>query len=1033
MTKSQKFIGLRAGAASIALGVALISTSAFAQDQVAEEAPATPGDEIIVTGSRIQQPNLEAISPVTVVNSADIKLQGTTRTEDLINSLPQAFAGQGGNLANGATGTATVDLRGLGSERTLVLINGRRLMPGDPASTVVAADINFIPASMVKRVEVLTGGASSVYGSDAVSGVVNFVMDTEFEGFRVDGQYSFYQHNNDTNSGIIDGLNRRGFGYPTGNVVDGGTVDVTASFGAGFDDGRGHIVAYAGYRKLQAVTQDRRDYSACASQALATAMDLRCGGSATSANGTFFDWASNTWQIGANRTFDPGFTPYNFAPTNYYQRPGERYTAGLFANYEINDSIKPYLEFMFMDDRTVAQIAPSGNFGNTLSVNCDNPLLSAQQLAIVCAPGNLVNAVLPTGFPLVGADQDGDGVVDPVIDFVNTVPGAANATYNRGFLQTLRRNVEGGPRQSDLQHTSFRVVGGVKGDLDPVWSYDASYVFGRTNYNQTYFNDFSISRLTKALDVVTNPATGAATCRSVLDGTDPNCVPYDIFQLNGVSQAAVDYLSTPGFMRGNVEQKIFNASVTGLLGEYGVKTPWADTGLGINVGFEYRKDSLRLDTDTAFTTGDLSGQGGATVSTAGSFDVKEFFVEGRMPLVEDSFIYALSVEGGYRYSKYQVSGGDSFSTDTYKFGLDFAPVRDIRFRGSYNRAVRAPNIQELFAPNIVALNGNSDPCTGASTNPTDPTAGTVNGFTFAQCALTGVTAAQFGRLAGNPAGQYNGLIGGVATLEPEIATTKSLGVVFQPTFLPGFSATVDWFDIKIKNTIQQIGQDTIIDECLESGNFCELINRDATGSLWRSPDGYVRDLETNIGSVKTRGIDLNANYQTEIGSAGTVSFALVGTWLDKLVTDNGVSEPYDCAGFYGLVCGVPGPEWRHKFRVSFNTPSGIGISAQWRYFAAVDLDRTSDNPSLSGAFSPRNETIGAQSYFDLSATLRLADSYTFRLGVQNILDKEPPIIGANGSSGVINACASVVCSGNTYPQVYDALGRYVYAGVTLDF
>ncbi|MFZ5707158.1 MAG: TonB-dependent receptor domain-containing protein [Pseudomonadota bacterium] len=1000
-TKINKVSRFGLGCSAVALSIAAFASApAFAQ-------AAADGDEegavIIVTGSRIPQPNLTGVSPVTVVGSQEFKLQGTTRTEDLINSLPQTFAGQGGNLANGATGTATVDLRGLGAERTLVLINGRRLMPGDPDSS--AADLNMVPAAIVKRVDVLTGGASSTYGSDAVAGVVNFIMDTDFEGFRIDGQYSLYQHNN-SNDTLKAAHARRGFPFPSGNTVNGGTVDVTVSFGGKFgDDDQGHFMAYAGYRKLKAVTQSKYDYSSCASQVTAAGV-VNCGGSATSANGTFFDWNSNTLQIGPNRTFLPGFTPYNFAPLNYFQRPDERYTAGVFADYEVSPAFHPYMEAMFMDDRTVAQIAESGNFGNTLSVNCDNPLLSASQRAQICVPGNLVTRFTETGFPLVDAGATPITFRDPL----------TGAPYQRAFLQALRRNVEGGPRRSDLQHTAFRIVGGAKGELSPVWSYDAYYLFGRTNYSQTYFNEFSASRLTNAIDVVTDPRTGQPACRVFVLGTDTNCRPYDMFSLGGVTPEALNYVQIPGFQRGNTQERVISGTITGLLGEYGLKSPWANDGLGVVFGAEYRKESLELDTDVAFSTGDLTGQGAATLPTSGSFDVKELFGEFRLPIVEEQGIHALTLEGAYRYSDYS----SGFTTDTFKIAVDFAPVRDIRFRASFNRAVRAPNVQDLFAPIRVALNGNSDPCADGSA-------------TAAQCALTGLNPANY-PVAGNPAGQYNGLIGGNPNLQPEKSDTKTIGIVFQPTFLPGFNATVDWFDIKVKNLIQEYGQDVIINQCVTTGDptFCSLIQRDATGSLWRSANGFVRDLPLNIGGLKTRGVDVSAGYTTRIG-ANSLSFSIIGTWLDKIETDNGVSAPYDCAGLYGLVCGIPNPEWRHKARVTFDMENGLGLSLAWRYFGKVKIDRSSSNPTLTGAFSPFNEKIPAQHYFDLAATYAINDQYTFRMGVQNLLDNDPPIIGANGASAVNNACTAVFCSGNTFPGVYDAMGRYIYAGVTLNF
>ncbi|HLU91884.1 MAG TPA: TonB-dependent receptor plug domain-containing protein, partial [Pedomonas sp.] len=237
---------LKAGVATALLAVAM---PAVAQEQ---EQAAQPIDTIVVTGSRIARPNLESTTPMTIVGAEEVQYQGITRTEDLINSLPQVFSGQGGHIANGASGTATVDLRGLGASRTLVLVNGRRLMPGDP--TVPFPDLNTIPAALIERVDILTGGASTVYGSDAVAGVVNFVMDTTYEGFKVDAQYSFYQHNND-NKSMQELIKARNFELPKGSVSDGGALDLTATIGLKSEDGRGHIVAYAGYRKINAVLQ----------------------------------------------------------------------------------------------------------------------------------------------------------------------------------------------------------------------------------------------------------------------------------------------------------------------------------------------------------------------------------------------------------------------------------------------------------------------------------------------------------------------------------------------------------------------------------------------------------------------------------------------------------------------------------------------------------------------------------------------------------------------------------------------------------
>ena len=1049
---------LRGSAAPLVLGAALFATPAFAQTTPAPDAPATlpanpqteaaPDRDIVITGSRIpQSANITSVAPVTVVNNEDLKLQGTGRVEDLLNTLPSVFASQASSISNGADGTATIDLRGLGTTRTLTLVNGRRLLPGDPSPTSgSAADINILPASMIKRVEVLTGGASSTYGADAVAGVVNFIMDTNFTGVRFDGQYSFYQHDN-RDTFLTPLLNTRqgqglsGYGYPTGPSADGGQFDGTMSIGSGFDDDRGHAVVYFGYRKVNPVVQANRDYSACVLQNTGGGVP-RCGGSATSNNGNAIVFAGGTSTI---FTFKPngGFANstslYNFAPANYYQRNDERYTAGLFANYEISDAIKPYLEFMFMDDRTNAQIAESGDFGNTLTINSDNPLISPAQRAVIFAGENLINGSLG-GFPLAaGAPYNPNPGAAP-LTFIDPVTGA---TYNKGFFQLLRRNVEGGPRNADLRHTNYRGVLGFKGDLGKAWSYDAYYQYGKTVYSQVYSNEFSVARLQRALDVVAGPG-GTPICRSVEDGTDPTCVPYNVFGGAGAaSAAAVKYLSATGFQRGQTTEQIADASFTGRLGEYGIKTPWATDGVGVNLGFEYRNETLDLQTDQEFQTGDLTGQGGATLPIKGAFHVYEFFGETQVPLVQDNFFYNLSLSAGYRYSSYKTSAGNTYKTDTYKFGVDFAPIRDIKFRGSYNRAARAPNIQELFATQNVALDGSTDPCSGKVIAATDY-----------GCRAQGLLVGQ--KTASNPAGQYNGLLGGTPTLTPEKATTKSFGVVLQPRFLPRFALSVDWFDIKIKNAIRSFGPDAVLADCVSKATAtstpesCSLIHRDVSGSLWLTPNGFVNDLPTNVGQVETRGIEVNGSYSQPIGGLGNLSLSFVGTYLDAYKVNNGLSQTYDCAGLYGPTCskggttdaGSPLPRWRHKARLTWQAPMGLGLSAQWRYTGPVKAETLSQyavlnsnvtTPGSGFNFDPGLH-IKSYSYFDLALTANVGKSFNFRLGVNNIFDKQPPFVtSGNGNRAGSNLCPTGPCNGNTYPAVYDALGRYLFAGVTLDF
>lgn len=1004
--------------------------------------PVEQAADIVVTGSRIPSPNLTSTAPVTVVTSQDIKLQGITKVEDLLNSLPSVFAAQSSTISNGASGTADVDLRGLGAKRTLVLVNGRRLVPGDPGSASVA-DLNFIPSSLVKRVEVLTGGASSTYGADAVSGVVNFIMDTNFSGIRFDGQYSLFQHNNRSTitPPLLDARTRSGlinYGYPKHSVADGGTFDGTVSIGTGFNDNRGHAVAYFGYRKSDPVLQGNRDYSACSIQN-ASASTLQCGGSSYSSPANVVVNVPTTTKNGAiaytstfykvsGATLKPGRNRYNFAPLNYYQRPDERYTAGVFANYEVSPAFKPYLEFMFMDDRTLAQIAPSGDFANTNTLNCDNPLLSAQQKGIVCAPYNLVSGFNGTT-PLITGNTG-----QPALNFFDPVTGSS---YNKAYFQIFQRNVEGGPRIDDRQHTSFRGVLGSRGELNKAFSYDAYYQYGRTQLQTTYSNEFSVRRLNNALDVVTDSRPGSATfgqpvCRSAASGVDPLCVPFNIFNGQPITPAAINYLSATGFQRGQTTEQVADVNITGRLGEYGIQSPWATDGIGINIGAEYRREGLELQTDTEFSTGDLSGQGAPTLPIKGNFNVKEFFAETSIPIVQHGFFEDLSLSAGYRRSSYSLSNGRKFSTDTYKIGAEFAPIRDIRFRGAFNRAVRAPNIQELFATNFIGLDGSNDPCAGHKLTAADTAC-------LAQLVAVnpGSAPGQFvGKTIGaNPASQYNGQLGGNPNLVPEISTTKTLGVVLQPSFMPRFALTVDYFDIKVKKAIAGYGSDAILNACGASTTgpapICSLIHRDpVSGSLYLSSNGFVTDLPQNIGALRTRGLEANASYSHQLGRIGSLSASLIGTYLDKYSVNNGLLPTYDCAGYYGTTCGNPAPRWRHKARLSLTLPDGVGLSAQWRYFGKVKSDLLNPSPATAGTTGAFGSHIPSQSYFDLSASFTVGDHYNFRLGANNVFDRQPPLISNGGATG--SQCAVTFCNGNTFPGVYDSLGRYLYAGVTLN-
>ena len=865
--------------------------------------------EIVVTGSRIRSANLESTTPVTQVTAADVVTQGVTRIEDLVNQLPQAFAAQNVTVSNGSTGTATLNLRALGSTRTLVLIDGRRMPYGGVTSASAAPDINQIPTSMIERVDVLTGGASAVYGSDAVAGVVNFIMKKDFEGVQVTSQYNFYWHENDYGGpgeiklrdtlAELEASNPSQYALPDDSVTDGEGKELSLMVGVNSGDGRGNITAYATVFDSKSILQGDRDYSACSLNPNPVG-SFTCGGSSTNAAGRFtdfgglYDFTADT--AGDMRPYDPNTDLYNYGPLNYYQRPERRYSLGAMGHYEFGEHADVYTQLMFNDYESIAQIAPSGNFFDTNTINCGNPFLPAGILDdIGCTPGNI----------------------------------ASNASVP---MYIGRRNVEGGGRQDSFSNSSFRAVAGVRGAINEAWGYDVSAQYSNVAANRTTLNYFVTPRLANALNVV--DVGGVPTCQSVIDGTDANCVPWNPFVPGSVTQDQLDYLQASGLQIGRINQEIYNAAVTGDLGIYDIKSPLATDGIQLVFGTEWRRDTLRNDVDSLQEAGQLAGSGGATIGISGGTKVEELFMEARVPIAQDqAFAESLSFDTAYRYSDY----GEGVQTDTYKFGLEWAPIQDVRLRGSYQRAVRAANIVELFtAQGFNLFDAPGDPCGAAARDPT---------ASVEECVATGVPLNLVGSpTLDSPAGQYQFLQGGVPTLTPEESDTYSYGVVFQPRFAPGLAITLDYFDIDIQNVITTLGGNFVWTACYQGGLLCDQIQRNPNGQLWVG-SGNVIDLNRNIGSLATTGWDVNVAYTgLEMGRFGSLAFNLTGTYLDELVTQPipGLdihpspaidSDTYDCAGYYSTVCLQPSPMWRHRFRTSWQTPWDLDLSFTWRYYA----------------------------------------------------------------------------------------------------
>jgi outer membrane receptor protein involved in Fe transport len=613
----------------------------------------------------------------------------------------------------------------------------------------------------------------------------------------------------------------------------------------------------------------------------------------------------------------------------------------------------------------VAQVAESGLFGVTVTVPYENPLLSPDWRTVL---------------GLTGPGTSADVIV-------------------------LRRNVEGGGRQQDMHHASHRELVGVSGAAFGHWNYDVYAQRGNVTTQSVLKSDFSITRGVRALDVVVDPRTGNVVCASALSGSDPNCVPYNIWTLGGVTPEALDYLQTPGFLMGSTSQTLYVATLSGDLGHYGIRFPGSAEGPEVVIGAERRSEAIDLAPDVALTSGDLAGSGGATPPVSGSYVVKELFGETRIPVTDD-----LRFTGSFRHSNYSTGK----SSNTYGMGVDYSPVRHARIRGSYQRAIRAPDIFEAFSPQVLSGLGGQDPCAGE--NP---------GRSLAECARTGVTAAQYGHVPPPPEGiGTNLLLGGNPDLGPETGKTLTLGVVLEP--MPDLSVSIDYYDIRVTQAIGTPPPNIILMQCADTGDpfYCALIRRDpVAGSLWL-PGGTIDITLKNQDALTASGVDVALRHGTRLGGMGRISFEALGTYARKISFDIRGAGSYDCAGLFGPNCGRPLPRWRHRLLANWKMPWDVELAATWRYIGAVLNTRTDSNPLLATAVNDVDRRLSARNYLDLAFVWAVSMNFTLTAGVNNVLDRDPPLVSGVGAG---------FANGNTYPVVYDALGRRIFARLAARF
>ncbi|MEG3182285.1 TonB-dependent receptor domain-containing protein [Sphingomonas sp. LT1P40] len=998
---------------TLLLSGALFIAPAHAQDvgpveSVAEE----EGQTVIVTGSRIARPDIETAAPIASIGAEEIALQaGSGNIENVLNDLPQVNATTTASSNNPGGGVATVNLRLLGTARTLVLVDGRRYVSFDVSQVV---DLNTIPGALVERIDVVTGGRSAIYGSDAIAGVVNFVTKKDFSGVELNSSYD---------------VTERG---------DGQVWNIGGTIGANLDDGRGNVVAHVSYlnrkgtyagarpfgrlaltdRLVPGTTTGQREIINAGSPSGPQTRILLSGAQATAAGGFFGTGAATNLDFNPDGSIGPFVDTtdsYNFAPVNYLTVPQERFLISTSGHYEITPAVIPYIEAQFINNRVTTELAatPVGNstpFGTgslgALRVQTNSTFFSQ-------SVRNGLNAI-DASETTAGLDVQGDGYVRLTSFGYRTVPL--------------------GPRQNTDDRNAYRIVAGVRGDIGGGWNYDANYMYARTKNSQRQAGNIAISNFIAATTTAFRNPTGGAISPfpfvGVAGGGElvcadaaaraAGCVPANIFGTGNISQAAINYLAIGATNLQEYTTEVATAAIT--------NSELFDIGggpVGLAVGVEWRREAGANTPDQFLASGNVAGFNPGR-PTAGSYSVREAFAEVNVPLITDGFIHKLELNAAGRVSDYSNAPGTVY---TYAFGGILAPVRDLSFRAQYSRAIRGPSVNELFLGNTVSFSGNIEGCGGANAAP----GGDRNAF----CQSLGIPAAvladplQRAALASATIVNPPTFLGGNPNLKEETATTWTVGAVLSPTFLPGFSATVDYYNIEIEDYISTVGTANIGAACFEQrvAAFCSLITRNSAGQIER-----IDDRNANTGGLKTDGIDVGVNYNHRFEQMfGAEDFRLGFSFLGSRLLNydvtpvQGLPIVRECAGTFGRLCAVgatttpPKPKWRHTARLTAGTDL-IRVSGQWRHLGATEDDAA----RITAAPVYFVEKLPSADYFDLTLAASPTDNFDLSIGVTNLFDKQPPLLASAQSGGSGEQT-------NTFPTYYDVMGRSFFVSARIKY
>lgn len=980
-----------------ATGLASLGTAPIvsAQDQVLEE--------VIVTGSRIRRPGLNSSSPIQTIGLEEIEFSQEVEIEKILRDLPSTIPGDGQNVNNGTAGIATVDLRGLGPERNLILLNGRRITPANYDGRV---DTSVIPTALIERIDVITGGASAVYGSDAIAGAVNIVTKQNFEGFDL----LVNQRTTAENDADMDTVS-----MTLGSALDGGRGGIAMNLtwsqreplllgqrdlgNLGIETGSG-----AGLSDFLAGSGAPQPPAGCGGPDVAatggstTAIPTRVNIAGAGNVGQFLeDGTIFTGNAGTGLGARGGCSVFNFNPYNFYVTPQERYNAFVQGNFEFNENLEIYSTIQYSNITVDQQVAPSGTFGQQFNVPMANPLIGASAKAEILSFANQRAAqglLSPGGSGANWNDVNGNGVVD-------------EADYLK--MQLRRRTVELGPRSEAYDTENFSFLAGATGRLIGDWNYDVSFQYGESNRTTVRDGYTNLTNIQNALDTV-----DGVTC---LNG-DPTCVPINLFGGFGtITPQMAAYARAIALQQQKYDQSIGQIVLDGPVDF--VQLPSASTPLVVSVGYEFRDEFGSLNPDECLKLAPASCQGGAggnLLPIAGGFKVDEFFVEGFLPLVDNmDFVESLNLEFGYRDSDYTSIGG----VDTWKAGLNWTVNDQLLVRVMQQEASRAPNVGELFSPITTGLdNATKDPCSVAN-------AGNISSTLQGLCVSTGMLPAQVGVLQDIVSGQINTLEGSSLTNPPnaETADTFTAGFVWTPnvSFVDDLTISLDYYDIDIEDVIGEFSAQEILDQCYVAGIAAACANVVRVDGDLTTPASGIQLFTTNLAYERAEGYELAASFGIDLDNLGDLQFS---TYINKYTTQESQSSSLtpviDCKGYFGTSCD-PVSEFRFVQRTTW-TWGDLTASLQWRHIDSIDIER----PEAAATFSAfRN--IDDYDYLDLYASYFLWDDrIRLSLGIDNLTDEEPPVLGNEAGDTSSN-------SGNTFPSNYDVLGRAYTFGARLTF